>query len=379
MVAQFCLLEQLLPDGPGHPFAMTMMAHFEKLGTPLRPVLRYPTASTQEERFRRLGWQSAVARNLWELWSATDFITAEERRSLDTVEPFDEWEEFALFGCHYVLLVADNCNKKPTCQCIQKPAIHPTWEQPQLAGSGHSRHVDVTFSENLKGVGSKRFASALLLQNSEDGIEVLGNYAGMGLHTRVSTIDIYAADRFEAKHGTFPQGLPVPSSRMCHTSTDLSGAGCLLVGGRTSPDTAFADCWLYHKWLGIWERVGDLPQPLYRHGAVHLGQGEVLISTGRINSLTVSNDYMVWSRRKGWVRCVYGEGERPPTLYGATFVANTIERSPESHMRRGGVISGGMSTDGSIQDAFWQWEINSVQTTVSVKASSTLPLNLRRC
>lgn len=25
--AEFCLLEQILPDGPGHPFAQSMIAH----------------------------------------------------------------------------------------------------------------------------------------------------------------------------------------------------------------------------------------------------------------------------------------------------------------------------------------------------------------
>ncbi|KAK7747003.1 tRNA methyltransferase ppm2 [Diatrype stigma] len=34
--AEFCLLEQILPDGPDHPFAQTMLHHFEKLKTPLK-------------------------------------------------------------------------------------------------------------------------------------------------------------------------------------------------------------------------------------------------------------------------------------------------------------------------------------------------------
>jgi tRNA wybutosine-synthesizing protein 4 len=39
-----------------------------------------------------------------------------------------------------------------------------------------------------------------------------------------------------------------PSSRMCHTITDIGDEGALLVGGRTSPDNALADCWIFHKW-----------------------------------------------------------------------------------------------------------------------------------
>lgn len=53
--AQFCLLEQLMPGGQDHPFARTMMAHFNKLGTPLEPVTKYPTTSLQEIRFLERG------------------------------------------------------------------------------------------------------------------------------------------------------------------------------------------------------------------------------------------------------------------------------------------------------------------------------------
>ncbi|RYP14919.1 hypothetical protein DL765_006061 [Monosporascus sp. GIB2] len=49
--AEFCLLEQIVPDGPDHPFAKTMLRHFEKLKTPLKKplasVVEQPVAFTR--------------------------------------------------------------------------------------------------------------------------------------------------------------------------------------------------------------------------------------------------------------------------------------------------------------------------------------------
>jgi hypothetical protein len=108
---------------------------------------------------------------------------------------------------------------------------------------------------------------------------------------------------------------------MCHTITDVDDSGALLVGGRASPDNALADCWFYHKWLHAWERVDDLPWPLYRHRAVPLGRGCVLISTGRVDSSHISQEYLVWSRWLGWVECVSNVSITPPAAFGAVFVS----------------------------------------------------------
>lgn len=103
---RFVLLEQHLPDGADHPFAQTMLAHFEKLRTPLRAIGRM---DQMKDRFAAAGFPEPGIdiRTLWELWSDPTFLSAEQRRALDRVEPFDEWEEFALFGSHYFLLVAE--------------------------------------------------------------------------------------------------------------------------------------------------------------------------------------------------------------------------------------------------------------------------------
>jgi tRNA wybutosine-synthesizing protein 4 len=47
LAARFSLLEQIIPEGLDHPFARTMMAHFDKLGTALNAAQKYPTTKAQ--------------------------------------------------------------------------------------------------------------------------------------------------------------------------------------------------------------------------------------------------------------------------------------------------------------------------------------------
>ena len=54
---RFCLLEQHLPDGPDHPFARTMLAHFQKLKTPLHTI---GTMDQMKQRFVNAQWPEAA-------------------------------------------------------------------------------------------------------------------------------------------------------------------------------------------------------------------------------------------------------------------------------------------------------------------------------
>lgn len=305
-----------------------MISHFNKLGTPLGAVEKYPTTSAQRSRFQSLGWPAVSVCNLWRLWSLPDFVSAEDRKYLETIEQFDEWEEFALFGCHYVLLIADTA---------QQPAIKSALidtKTPMLEPSSRSHAATNTFfAEHPKGRGCRRFAAAMPLASQQRTVDDIAILGGMGLMTRLNSYDVYSSSSGEQFHGQSSRSAATPSSRMCHTITDLGATGAILVGGRTSPDTALADCWLYHKWLDVWERIDDLPWPLYRHQAVNLGGGLVLISTGRISSRVISTHYLFWSRRTGWLKCACAEGDMPPPTYGATFGGLSADIMQSSTLR----------------------------------------------
>jgi tRNA wybutosine-synthesizing protein 4 len=86
-----------------------MMGHFDKLQASINSVKKYQSLAQQSSRYLDAGWPSLeLARSLWELWSDDTFTPPDLRKQVDAIEPFDEWEEFALYGGHYFLLVASN-------------------------------------------------------------------------------------------------------------------------------------------------------------------------------------------------------------------------------------------------------------------------------
>ncbi|KAF4482917.1 tRNA wybutosine-synthesizing protein 4 [Colletotrichum fructicola Nara gc5] len=167
--AEFCLLEQILPDGPDHPFAHTMLKHFNKLNTPIKSVHRYPSVASQEARFETLGWSAAESWTLWEAWADDLFMTSEERRALDVVEPFDEWEEFALFASHYVVILASTFGSDNGRHISQKPGDSTI--------PSYQTHMNLSKYEANR--GHRRFGAAMLVENP-NGQVVVSHMQGQG-------------------------------------------------------------------------------------------------------------------------------------------------------------------------------------------------------
>lgn len=361
--AEFCLLEQLLPDGESHPFAKTMLAHFRKLSTPLHAVHVYPTVSAQSARFATLGYEHVSACNLWQYWSSTENFSQDDRAALDSVEPFDEWEEFALFGCHYVLVVAKTSsmvNFGPVA-----PRIYPCLDINDDEPRPQSEQAGIYCAPGSSVKANTRFGSAIRIRGSRSAHDLVGNFGGMSLNSRTNEAKIHCEYGSDDRpfHAAW-QGSG-PSSRMCHTATDLGDIGTFLVGGRTSPDRALRDCWMYHKWLGIWEHVNELPEPRYRHFAVHLGHGNVLVGGGKLNAKDIAESFIVWDRRQGWRKCVFDGSCRPPAVFGANCFLLSSSTSKIQHVSEGRLI-GGMTKGGTIQEASWKWRLLLNDTEVSV-------------
>jgi tRNA wybutosine-synthesizing protein 4 len=330
-----------------------MLAHFEKLHTPLRAVVKYPTTTDQEGRFRAAGWGNVWARNLWELWRSTDFLTSAQRMALDDIEPFDEWEEFALFASHYFLLTASNGNQPAT----------PTSElsRQKLTRSLNPKAITVrmNFAEYPKSNGHRRYGDSLPVRGRNRKHDLIGNFGGIGLKSRLNSYDTYTPSSVPVQlfyNYPLSQG---PSARMCHTITDLRDAGALLVGGRMSPDSGLADCWLYHKWTNAWERVDDLPEVRYRHSAVVVGGDSVLVVGGKSDSRTISKDFLIWHRRRGWISCDVRwrvHNDEQPAIFGGML--GSIDTESPSSDTVVGILAGGMSQDGVISEAVWFWTLN---------------------
>ncbi|PGH14107.1 hypothetical protein AJ79_03224 [Helicocarpus griseus UAMH5409] len=328
----FCLLEQHFPDGPDHPFAATMMKHFMKLQSPLHSIHRYPTLRQQEQRFRDFGWANAQATNLWELWGDFTFVSDEQRLSLDSVEAFDEWEEFALFASHYFLLSA-------TTRKIDAGSM--------LLGGNRSletqpNSLTLTALCPPRFSGQRRFGAII-----PTTAKTVGVHGGFGQQTRLSSTNEYAVSGGNVSNNEMPP-LNV-EARMCHTITQIDQQDCLLVGGRASPSKAMCDCWLRRS--GQWRRTDNLPSPLYRHCAttVDLGDGynHVLLYGGRTSSSEVSDSWLLWNELKGW-QTVNTVNLSPQARFGAS-IANVDGQS--------GVLFGGMTQDGIVLNDFWTWRL----------------------
>lgn len=332
-----------------------MLSHFDKLQTSIKAVKLYLSLSEQSSRFLNSGWSTiTLARNLWDLWSDETFTPPVLRCGLDAVEPFDEWEEFALFGGHYFLLVASNAEQRgPTKTCKEEAAT----------GEGCIKTTDVeaiTLHSSRQSQESastpRRFTTAFTV--NKDTIAIHG---GQGTQARHSDFDILQRGNFSGQILDSPPA----AARMCHTITSVRNAEALLVGGRGSPAQALADCW--HLVDETWARVDDLAVARYRHNAVSvtLGCGEsqvqgVLVFGGRSSHGTALDDCIWWTSRDGW-HSIPVDGPRPSARYGAAMAAMASQDSTQN-WGNWGLLTGGIGADGTVVQDIWEWSIHATPT-----------------
>ncbi|KAK3946272.1 methyltransferase [Diplogelasinospora grovesii] len=348
--AEFVLLEQILPDGPGHPFASTMLTHFNKLNTPPKSVHVYPTLDSQTERFKSRGWRSVDAWTLWQAWADSDvFLSDEERKQLEEVEAFDEWEEFAIFGSHYCLVHA---------RTISPSEEKKTVAEPRGVVDVPVKEVKVQYDEVPGQRGQRRFGAALSLTAVEgSSVEdpVVVNVMGLGTKSRLSSCDVYTTTRSEGPEGGFAFKEGGPASRMCHSLTDLDGGIALLAGGRGSPSTPMEDCWILEGGEMMWKRTHDLPFPLYRHSVIPLGRKNMALLLGGKGTDGVFGGCLLYEPDLGWIEVDIVGDVRPVPVYGAMLAClagNGIDQFI-------GIYTGGLdSTKGVIADQVLDWELD---------------------
>lgn len=332
------MLEQCLPDSFGTPFVTTMLKHFEKLHSPLRSLHQHPTVQDQESRFLTNGWAQAKARTLWDLWNDVDFMSNEIAEALNRVEPFDEWEEFALFGCHYFILTAKTLSREH----LASPAIIPsTTPATTLAAS---------FFDDPRIGKQRRYGASF-----RAGSNALIYHGGVGSQGRLRDTDLVASvdSTLEGIVKTAGEDLSGPNAGdlMCHTITSIGTKDCLLVGGRTSPERASATC-LWRKG-GTWQRAQDLPQGLFRHSAARVSVSVdrrtitgVLIFGGKTGQGTPMSQWLLWLPLVGWI-VPQVVGNAPEARFGAAMCSSGFC----------GYISGGMTGRSTVLQDLWKWEL----------------------
>lgn len=350
--AEFCLLEQLLPYGPSHPFAQTMLKHFDKLKTPPRSVGEYPTIKDQSRRFTDRGWSSIRIWDLWDVWCCGEFVDEQERLALDDVEPFDEWEEFMLFARHYFVLHATASGIKETPNDFPKNETN---------GKPPCKEIDMNFTR-VPGNSKRRFGASMKLRDA--GGKTFGlNMMGLGANAREDSYDVYSLDGAVA-----PPILPTtgPAPRMGFTVTDLGSYGVLLTGGRGSPASPFSDCWILskdddRKWRSTWK----LPVPLYRHTALRLaGTSLVLTAGGKTGPSRISGSYYLFHPEQGWLQCEVG-GEIPSPSFGSILCNKPGPRITTNEIFSG-LLCGGIDRTGRVVEDKYEWELDMTTQQASI-------------
>ncbi|KAK4205696.1 putative leucine carboxyl methyltransferase 2 [Triangularia verruculosa] len=331
--AEFVLLEQILPDGREHPFARTMLSHFDKLNTQLKSVETYPTVEDQYRRFEARGCGDVKVWTLWEAWGDETFLSREERVGLDEVEEFDEWEEFALFGSHYCVVRARTVGGKGGA-----PVVHRGVD---IATEIVETHVDETTGTR----GQRRFAAAMEVSREGKQSEIL-NVLGLGTRNRLQSCDVFTQGGVSEL--TFGEG--GPASRMCHSLVDL-GDSVLLAGGRGSPSSPLKDCWLFDKKTSSWARTHDLPVPLYRPAVVALGSsGTALLVNGRGKSSTFDG-CLLYHPEKGWIECEV-RGDNFAARYGGVLGVKSTTATGFNGVYAGGLV------DALLTDEVVSWALD---------------------
>lgn len=288
------------------------------------------------------------AQSLWSAWKDDSFLTSDIRQMLDRIEPFDEWEEMALFSSHYLLLHAKTYEDKGLV------LSNPISQIPS---------VDVeTIHNKLTGQhGLRRFGAAMVVADVLGNTSII-NHFGLGNNTRLSSYDVYTREGCRSSLQIQSKG--VPSSRMCFQMTDLDHV-VLLTGGRSSPAKALGDCWLFKKDIQTWERTFDLPVPVFRHSACRLaGSFLVLVMGGRLGVSGVSDFITVYDPAKGWLKCSIVGSTQPKLVFGAILTCAGRKSRPGGPVFYG-FLAGGLSSDGVVDRQILTWNLSLDDDTVS--------------
>uniref|UniRef100_A0A8C5T593 tRNA wybutosine-synthesizing protein 4 n=1 Tax=Malurus cyaneus samueli TaxID=2593467 RepID=A0A8C5T593_9PASS len=207
--ACFLLYEQVHPEDP---FGHVMQQHFSQLNSALHSLAQYPDCEAQQRRFLEKGWTECSVMDMNEFFTCC--IPEDEQQRVQTLEPFDEYEEWHLKCSHYFVLAASK-------------GMEPSWT-PLLPSK-------------LSGIpGLRRYGHHSVLIKPNVILTTGGFGEEGGQHCRMRNFHVLSKHAGYWKAVCLTQNIPDKrwGERLYHTVSCLSDTLALVVGGRTSPSSA---------------------------------------------------------------------------------------------------------------------------------------------
>ncbi|XP_014866693.1 PREDICTED: tRNA wybutosine-synthesizing protein 4 isoform X2 [Poecilia mexicana] len=211
----FVMYEQIRPDDP---FGRVMQDHFLKLNSTLHALQQYPDLPAQRQRFLDKGWERCVCVDMNAFYLG--LVPQEERDRIETLEPFDEHEEWHQKCSHYFILTASRgaLMEQALLGQASVPSVSPSWSSTELKASA----VPVC----LEGLG---LASTWMRL---EGLLLTGGSSRGG---RVTQCRSLIRDQNGWRSTTVEASADL-GVRLYHTVTPLpGGGGAVVYGGRSSP------------------------------------------------------------------------------------------------------------------------------------------------
>uniref|UniRef100_A0A8C5HNZ0 tRNA wybutosine-synthesizing protein 4 n=2 Tax=Gouania willdenowi TaxID=441366 RepID=A0A8C5HNZ0_GOUWI len=210
----FVLYEQIRPHDP---FGRIMQEHFQKLNSTLHALRQYPDIAAQRARFLEKGWECCECVDMNDFF--LNLISEDERERVQSLEPFDEHEEWHQKCSHYFILTASQG------ALMETALLHHT-EAPSY-GLSCSRSVLTARPVPLAVEGLGMSCCSI----SEDRLLLTGGSTRGG---RSSSIRLLHRGP-EGWRNVSVETSADPGVRLYPTATVLPTGGVLVLGGRSSP------------------------------------------------------------------------------------------------------------------------------------------------
>ncbi|PSN43970.1 tRNA wybutosine-synthesizing protein 4 [Blattella germanica] len=354
MNSTFVTYEQVYPnDG----FGVVMEKHFENMKSPLLSLSKYPSLEQQEERYTSKGWSTCRAGTAYEMF--LKITSPEERRRIALLEPFDEFEEWHLEGCHFALIVATkgslvDWDIKHMNIAIDRGICEPSKKE-------------IHWELNTAAVFRFMHQTVKLPSEDDGHILVIGGFgpSSDSLHGRrheVLRISLRDNDALfnEINVEEVKMESDVRLDCLHHTCTRLSLRGpdgstrILLYGGRHSPckplnirplilsvRTVGEDMTMHVETTELGE---NMPLSRWRHSAVCVNFGthdNVLVFGGRTTDMKILHNLLIWMVKSEDASLSWTEVKDASTSWPSA----RFSHSATVWQKRTMVVSGGLDKD----------------------------------